>query len=46
MDWHNIFKVIISKDLQPKVHYSSKLSFTVKEHIKSFPNRTATKKLK
>ena len=32
-----------SKDLQPKLLYSAKLSFRLKGHIKSFPNK---KKLK
>ena len=42
-DWQNIFKVIKCRDLQPRLLYPTKLSFRVKEQIKSFPDK---KKLK
>ena len=38
-DWQEIFKVMKSKDLQPKLHYPAKLPFRIQEHIKSFPNK-------
>ena len=41
--WQEIFKVMKSKDLQPRLLYPSKLSFRIKGHIKSFPDK---KKLK
>ena len=43
-NWQEIFKMIKSKDLQPKLLYPSKLSFRMMEgHIKIFPDK---KKLK
>ena len=42
-DWHEIYKVMKSMDLQPRVLYPAKLSFTIKGQIKSFPDK---KKLK
>ena len=38
-----IFKVIKSRDLQPRLLYLAKLSFRIKGQIKSFPEK---KKLK
>ena len=38
-----IFKVMKSRDLQPRLFYSAKLSFRIKGQIKSFLNK---KKLK
>ena len=42
-DWHKIFKVMKSKDLQPRLLYTAKLSFRIERQIKSFPDK---KKLK
>ena len=42
-DWQEIFKVMKSRDLQPRLLYPAKLSFRIKGQIKSFPNK---KKLK
>ena len=42
-DWQEIFKVMKSKDVQPRLLYPAKLSFGVKGQIKSFPDM---KKLK
>ena len=42
-DWQEIFKVMKSRDLHPRLLYPGKLSFRIKGLIKSFPN---TKKLK
>ena len=41
--WHEIFKVMKSKDLQPRVLYVARLSFKTEGEIKSFPDK---KKLK
>ena len=41
--WHEIFKVMKSKDLQPRLLYPAKLSFRIEGQIKSFLDR---KKLK
>ena len=41
--WHEICKVMKSKDLQPRLLYPAKLSFRIKGQIKSFPDK---KKLK
>ena len=42
-DWQEIFKVMKSRDLQPRLLYPAKLSFRIKGQIKSFPDK---KKLK
>ena len=42
-DWQEIFKVMISRDLQPILLYSAKLSFRIKGQTKSFQDK---KKLK
>ena len=42
-DWQEIFKVMKSRDLQPRLLYPAKLSFRMEEQIKSFPDK---KKLK
>ena len=38
-DWHEIFKVMKSKDLQLRLLSSAKLSFRLKEQINSFPDK-------
>ena len=42
-DWQEIFQVMKSRDLQPRLLYPAKLSFGIKGQIKSFPDK---KKLK
>ena len=42
-EWHEIFKVMKSKDLQPRLLYLARLSFKIKGEIRSFPDK---KKLK
>ena len=42
-DWPEIFKVMRSRDLQPRLLYSAKLSFRIELQIKNFPDK---KKLK
>ena len=42
-DWQEIFKVMKSRDLQPRLFYPAKLSFRIRGQIKSFPDK---KKLK
>ena len=37
-DWQEIFKIITSKNLQPRLLYPAKLSFRIKGRIKSFPD--------
>ena len=41
--WQEIFKVMKSRDLQPRFLYLAKLSFRIAGQIKSFPDK---KKLK
>ena len=41
--WHEIFKVMKSKDLQPRLLYPARLSFKIKGDIRSFSDK---KKLK
>ena len=38
-DWQRIFKVMKSKDLQPRLLYPAKLSFKIEGQIKSFSNK-------
>ena len=42
-DWQEIFKVMKSRDLQPRLLYPAKISFIIKGQVKSFPDK---KKLK
>ena len=42
-EWQEIFKVMKSRDLQPRLLYLGKISFSIEGHIKSFPDK---KKLK
>ena len=42
-DWQEVFKVMKSRDLQPRLLYPAKLSFRIEGQIKSFPDK---KKLK
>ena len=35
-DWQEIFKIMKSRDLQPRLLYPAKLSFRIKGQIKSF----------
>ena len=43
-DWQEIFKVMKSKDLQPRLLYPAKLSFRNEGQIKSFPDKKKLKK--
>ena len=43
-DWREIFKVMRSRDLQPKLLYSGKLSFRIEGQIKNFPDKKKLKK--
>ena len=38
-EWHDIFKVMQRKSLQPRKHYSASLSFRFDGKIKSFPDK-------
>ena len=38
-DWQGVFKVMKSKDLQPRLFYPAKLSFRIEGQIKSFPDK-------
>ena len=38
-DWQEIFKVMKSRDLQPRLLYPSKISFRIEGQIKSFPDK-------
>ena len=42
-DWQEIFKVMKSRDLEPRLIYLMKISFRIEGQIKSFPDK---KKLK
>ena len=42
-DWQEVFKVMKSKDLQPRLLYPSKLSFRIKGQIKCFSDKVKLK---
>ena len=42
-DWQEVFKVMKSKDLQPRLLYPAKLSFRIEEQIKCFPDKVKLK---
>ena len=42
-DWHKIFQVMKSKDLQPQLLYPARLSFKMKDKIRSYPDRRRLK---
>ena len=42
-DWQEIFKVMKSRDLQPRLLYPSKISFRIEGQIKGFPDKKKTK---
>ena len=42
-DWQEIFKVMKSRDLQPRLLYPAKLSCRIKGQIKSFPEKKKAK---
>ena len=43
-DWQEVFKVMKSKDLQPRLLYPAKLSFRMEGQIKCFPDKVKLKK--
>ena len=42
-EWQEIFKVMKSRDLQPRLLYPEKLSFRIEGQIKSFPDKRKLK---
>ena len=42
-DWQEVFKVVKSKDLQPRLLYPAKLSFRMLGQIKYFPDKVKLK---
>ena len=42
-DWQEVFKVMKSKDLQPELLYTAKLSFRMEGQIKCFPGKVKLK---
>ena len=42
-DWQEIFKVMKSRDLQPRLLYPAKASFRLEGQIKRFPDKKKTK---
>ena len=42
-DWQEIFKVMESKGLQPRLLYPAKLSFRMEGQIKCFPDKVNLK---
>ena len=44
-EWQEVFKVMKSKDLQPRLLYPAKLSFRMERQKKNFPNKVKLKEL-
>ena len=42
-DWQEIFKVMKSKDLQPRLLYPAEIPFRIEGQIKSFPDKKILK---
>ena len=42
-DWPEVFKVMESRDLQPRLHYPEKLSFRLERQINCFPDKVKLK---
>ena len=42
-NWQEVFKVMKSKDLQPRLLYPAKLSLRIKRQIKCFPDKVKLK---
>ena len=42
-DWQEIFEVIKSRDLQPKLLYPAKIPFRIKGQVKCFPDKIKLK---
>ena len=42
-DWQELFRVMKSRDLQPRLLYPAKISFRIKGQIKSFPDKEKLK---
>ena len=42
-DWQEVFKVMKSKDLHPRLFYLAKLSFRMEGQIKCFPDKVQLK---
>ena len=38
-EWHDVFKVMKGRNLQPKILYPARLSFRFDGEIKSFPDK-------
>ena len=44
-DWQEIFKVMKSRDLQPRLLYPAQMSFRIERQIKNFPDKKKIKGL-
>ena len=44
-EWHNIFKVMKEKTLQPRILYPTRLLFRYDGEIKSFPRQAEVKRI-
>ena len=44
-EWHDIFKVMKGKNLQPRILYPARLSFRFDREIKSFPDKQKLKRI-
>ena len=44
-DWHDIFRALNEKNMQPRILHSARLLFRMKVEIKSFQDRQKLKKM-
>ena len=44
-EWHNIFKVMKRKNLQPRILYPARLSFRFDGEIRNFPDKQKLREL-
>ena len=44
-EWHNIFKVLKGKNLQPRILYPARLSFRIEGEIKKLLRKAKTKRI-
>lgn len=44
-EWHNLFKVLKGKDIQPRILYLKRLSLRIEGDIKNFPDKLALQEI-
>ena len=44
-EWQKIFQVMRTRGLQPRLHYSARLSIKIKGQVRSFPEKNKSKRI-